>query len=183
MTQIRETIEALCNVLSNHSTTQVSAESFRLAKFDKDEATESLWLTLRTVLSVDDLEPESIRRDNIVSFCKHKLFHKGYRVKKFYQLPEDMSCGSRELMLALGWLIAKEDVMSASLTKLEPVVFEDPPLDSSLYEKIPLPRGLDALSELIASFLLLCSLLIHLLLILPSSSKIMCVPRTVSLSM
>ena len=148
MTQIRETIEALCNVLSNHSTTQVSAESFRLAKFDKDEATESLWLTLRTVLSVDDLEPESIIRDNIVSFCKHKLFHKGYRVKKFYQLPEDMSCGSRELMLALGWLIAKEDVMSASLTKLEPVVFEDPPLDSSLYEKIPLPRGLDALSEL-----------------------------------
>ncbi|PFX18437.1 Uncharacterized protein C14orf80-like [Stylophora pistillata] len=147
MAQIRETIEALCTVLSSQSTTQVSAESFRLAKFDKDEATESLWLTIRKVLSVDDLEPEAISGNNMVAFCKHELFHKGYGGKSLYQLPEDMSRGSRELILALGWLIAKEDVTSALIAKLEPVVFEDPPLNLTLYEKIPLAKGLDACSE------------------------------------
>ena len=146
MAQIRETIEALCTVLNNHCTTNVSAENFRLAKFDKDEATESLWLTLHTVLCVGSVKLED-KSHNIVAFCKHKMFHKGYRVNDFFQLPDDMSRGSRELMLALGWLIASEDVVHTFLNDLEPLVVEDPPLDFSLHDTIPLPRGLDGFKE------------------------------------
>lgn len=149
MAQIRETIEALCTVLNNHCPTTASAESFRLAKFDKDEATESLWKTLYTVLCTKNwLKPVDKSNHNVVAFCKHKMFHKGYRVNDFFQLPADMSRGSRELMLALGWLIAREDVISTFINRLEPLVFEDPPVDLSLYERIPLPRVHENFTEL-----------------------------------
>lgn len=150
MAQIRETIEALCTVLNNHCITKVSAESFRLAKFDKDEATETLWLTLHTVLCTENLiKPIDKSSHNVVAFCKHKMFHKGYKVHDFFQLPEDMNRGSRELILALGWLIAKEDVISTFINRLQPLVFEDPPVDSSLYDRIPLPGVPDAFTELL----------------------------------
>lgn len=149
MAHIRETIEALCTVLNNHCPTKVSAESFRLAKFDKDEATESLWMTLETVLCTENwLKPVDNCNHNVVTFCKHHMFHKGYRVNDFFQLPADMSHGSRELMLALGWLIAREDVISTFINRLEPMVFEDPPVDLSLYDGIPLPGVLDGFTEL-----------------------------------
>lgn len=148
MAQIRETIEALCTVLNNHCPTKISAESFRLAKFNKEEATESLWLTLHTVLCTENLKPNDKSNRSVVAFCKHQMFHKGYRVNDFFELPEDMSHGSRELMLALGWLIAKEDVVSKFINKLEPVVYEDPPVDLSLCDRIPLPGVLDGFTEL-----------------------------------
>ena len=144
MAQIRETIEALCSVLNRSCPTKVSAECFRLAKFNKEEATESLWSTLFTVLCKENLtKPIDKSNPSVVAFCKHKMFHKGYRLNEFFRLPDDMSRGSRELMLALGWLIAREDVVSSFINKLEPLVFEDPPVDSSLYDKIPLPPALD----------------------------------------
>lgn len=144
MAQIRETIEALCSVLNSNCPTKASAECFRLAKFNKDEATESLWSTLFTVLCTENLtKPIDKGNPSVVAFCKHKMFHKGYRLNEFFRLPDDMTRGSRELMLALGWLIAREDVVSSFINKLEPLVFEDPPMDSSLYDKIPLPRALD----------------------------------------
>ena len=102
MAQIRETIEALCTVLNNHCPGKISAESFRLAKFDKKEATDSLWMTLHTVLTAESLKPSDQRHHNVAKFCKHVMFRKGYRVNEFFQLPADMSYGSRELMLALG---------------------------------------------------------------------------------
>lgn len=144
MSQIRETIEALCSVLNSHCPTKVTAECFRLAKFNKEEATESLWLTLFTVLCTENLtKPIDKSNHSVVAFCKHKMFHKGYRLNEFFRLPDDMSHGSRELVLALGWLIAREDVVSSFINKLEPLVFEDPPVDLSLYDKIPLPGALD----------------------------------------
>lgn len=144
MAQIRETIEALCSVLNSNCPTKVSAECFRLAKFNKEEATESLWSTLFTVLCTENLtKPIDKSNQSVVTFCKHKMFHKGYRLNEFFRLPDDMSRGSRELMLALGWLIAREDVVSSFINKLEPLVFEDPPVDLSLYDKIPLPPALD----------------------------------------
>lgn len=142
MAQIRETIEALCSVLNSNYPTKVSAECFRLAKFNKEEATESLWSTLFTVLCTQNLT-NPINKSSVVAFCKHKMFHKGYRLNDFFRLPDDMSRGSRELMLALGWLIAREDVVSSFINKLEPLVFEDPPMDLSLCDRIPLPPGLD----------------------------------------
>ena len=142
MTQIRETIEALCTVLNNHCPDKIFAENFRQAKFDKDEATEILWQTLGTVLCrTESLQSVDKSNHNAVTFCKHKLFHKGYRVKDFFRLPEDMSHGSREVMMALGWLMAKEDVVGKFIVNLEPFIFEDPPIDLSLHSKIPLPTS------------------------------------------
>lgn len=148
MAQIRETIEALCTVLNNHCPNKVSAESFRQAKFDKGEVTETLWLTLHTILCTESFKPSNKSKQDVANFCKHNMFHKGYRVSEFFRLPEDMSWGSRELMLALGWLIAKDDVVSKFINKLEPLIFEDPPLDLSLYDKIPLPGAVDGFTEL-----------------------------------
>lgn len=147
MAQIRETIEALCTVLNNHGHGDVSAESFRLAKFDKEEATETLWMTLHTVLQTESLKQSDKSSHNVVNFCKHKMFHKGYRVSDFFRLPQNMSYGSRELMLALGWIMAREDVITQFINKLEPLIFEDPPVDLSLYDKIPLPVAHDGLTE------------------------------------
>ena len=147
MAQIRETIEALCTVLNNHCPGKISAESFRLAKFDKKEATDSLWMTLHTVLTAESLKPSDQRHHNVAKFCKHVMFRKGYRVNEFFQLPADMSYGSRELMLALGWLMAKEDVVTKFINKLKPLIFEDPPVDFSLFEKIPLPLVPDHCTE------------------------------------
>ena len=143
MAQIRETIEALCTILNNYCPDKVSAENFRQAKFDKEEATVTLWETLHAVLWTESLKPVGKSDHDVVNFCKHKMFHKGYRVKDFFLLPEDMSHGSRELMLALGWLMAKEDVVTKFINKLEPLIFEDPPMDLPLYDKIPLPTALD----------------------------------------
>ena len=144
MAQIRDTIEALCSILNSNCRTKVSAECLRLAKFNKEEATESLWSTLFTVLYTGNLT-KHIDKSNqsIVAFCKHKMFHKGYQLDEFFRLPDDMSRGSRELMLALGWLIAREDVVSSFINKLEPLVFEDPPMDLPLYDEIPLRPALD----------------------------------------
>lgn len=147
MAQIRETIEALCTVLNNCCPEKVSAESFRQAKFDKAEATVTLWQTLHAVLRTESLKPVGKSDHDVVNFCKHKMFHKGYRVNDFFRLPEDMSRGSRELMLALGWLMAKEDVVTKFTNKLEPLIFEDPPMDLSLYDKIPLPAALGDFTE------------------------------------
>ena len=147
MAQIRETIEALCTVLNNYCPDKVSAESFRQAKFDKEEATVTLWQALHAVLRTESLKPVGKSDHDVVNFCKHKMFHKGYRVNDFFRLPEDMSRGSRELMLALGWLMAKEDVVTKFINKLEPLIFEDPPMDLSLYDKIPLPAALGDFTE------------------------------------
>jgi len=147
MAQIRDTIEALCIVLNNHCPNKLCAESFRQAKFDKDEATETLWLTLHTVLCTESLKPTDICNHGVVNLCKHKMFQKGYRVNDFFRLPEDMSCGSRELMLALGWLMAKQDVVTTFINKLEPLISEDPPMDLTLYGEIPLPAAPDGFTE------------------------------------
>lgn len=143
MAQIREAIEAICTVLNNHCPDQVSAESFRLAKFDKNETTAKLWRTLYTVLCIQHFQPIDESIQDLVHLCKHKMFQKGYRTRSFYFLPEDMSHGSRELMLALGWLMAKEDVLTMFINGLEPLILEDPPIDMALYEKIPLTATVD----------------------------------------
>ena len=147
MAQIRETIEALCTLLNNHCPDKISAESFRLAKFDKKEATDLLWTTLHTVLTAESVKSSDQYHHDVAKFCKHVMFRKGYRVNEFFRLPEDMSYGSRELLLALGWLMAKEDVVTKFINKLEPLIFEDPPVDISLFEKIPLPVVTDHCTE------------------------------------
>jgi hypothetical protein len=40
-----------------------------------------------------------------------------YKSIEFYCLPSDMSFGSRELLLALGWLLLKSNVLEVSTNK------------------------------------------------------------------
>ena len=143
MAQVREIIEAICSLFNDCCPEEISAESFRQAKFDKNETTATLWRTLHTVLCINTSQTIASSKHNFVNFCKHKMFQKGYKVRDFYSLPEDMSRGSRELILALGWLMAKEDIITMLINRLEPLIFEDPPIDLSLYDKIPLPETLD----------------------------------------
>ena len=136
MSQIRETIECLCNIMVYHGTRKTTAEAFRQAKFDKPEATESMWLVLfslnlledkhfakkeeKHVASVAECEPE-----RTVRLCKHKLFRKGYRSVGFYSLPEDMSFGSRQILLAVGWLVASEKVIDKLIGQARSLLTED----------------------------------------------------------
>lgn len=47
-----------------------------------------------------------------------------------------MFYGSRELMLVLGWLMVKEDVLIMFINGFEFLIFEDLLIDMVLYEKI-----------------------------------------------
>ena len=143
MAQIREIIGAICTIFNGHCPEEISPESFRQAKFDMNDTTPTLWRTLHTVLCINTFRPIDSSKHNLVNLCKHAMFQKGYKVTDFYNLPEDMSRGSRELMLALGWLMSKEDILSELISRLEPLIFEDPPIDLYSNDKIPLPKTLD----------------------------------------
>ncbi|XP_036987916.2 tubulin epsilon and delta complex protein 1 [Artibeus jamaicensis] len=87
-----------------------SPETFRRAKFDLPEAAPALWQLLFRVLSqlraggsTATLAPEAQAR-----WVKSELLSQGYPRQGLTQLPEDGSRGSRELLLALSWLLARE---------------------------------------------------------------------------
>lgn len=48
---------------------------------------------------------------NLVDGVKLSLFSMNYRCMTFYSLPNDMSCGSRELLIAFGFVIAKTNIL------------------------------------------------------------------------
>ncbi|XP_008070710.1 uncharacterized protein C14orf80 homolog isoform X1 [Carlito syrichta] len=86
-----------------------SPEIFRRAKFDRPEAAPALWQLLFRVLSplpADDASasPALEARARLV---KSALCSRGYPRLALAQLPEDGSSGSRELLLALSWLLAR----------------------------------------------------------------------------
>ncbi|KAM5337752.1 uncharacterized protein AAES06_009422 isoform 2-T2 [Glossophaga mutica] len=87
-----------------------SPETFRRAKFDRPEAAPALWRLLFRVLSQlraggarASPAPEAQAR-----WVKSELLSQGYPRQGLTQLPEDGSRGSRELLLALSWLLARE---------------------------------------------------------------------------
>lgn len=45
-------------------------------------------------------------------YVKRELQTRGFYSKEFASLPADMSSGSREVLLALGWLLCKENIMA-----------------------------------------------------------------------
>ncbi|CAO2587564.1 Tubulin epsilon and delta complex protein 1 [Lemmus lemmus] len=86
-----------------------SPEIFRRAKFDRPEAAPMLWQLLLRVLSplaandtLTDLPPEAQAR-----VVKSALDSQGYPRSALVQCPEGSSQRSRELLLALSWLLAR----------------------------------------------------------------------------
>ncbi|XP_037703419.1 tubulin epsilon and delta complex protein 1-like [Choloepus didactylus] len=96
-----------------------SPETFRRAKFDRPEAAPALWQLLFRVLSpiseagaTAPPAPEAQAR-----LVKAALRSEGYPRPALAQLPEDGSPGSRELLLALSWLLARRPLLERLLAR------------------------------------------------------------------
>ncbi|XP_045253630.2 tubulin epsilon and delta complex protein 1 isoform X2 [Macaca fascicularis] len=96
-----------------------SPEIFRRAKFDRPEATSALWQLLFRVLSPFPAGNAlaSIALEVQARLVKSALCSQGYPRLALAQLPEDGSKGSRELLLALSWLLARGPVPEQMLAQ------------------------------------------------------------------
>lgn len=115
---IKDAISLLCKIINHHGASKLNPETFRLAKFDKDEATEPMWKLLFGTNhflkcgSFQVAKDISKQHDRHIVFCsKLELLKKGYHSKDFFMLPEDMSSGSREILLAFGWLMSRAKLL------------------------------------------------------------------------
>ncbi|XP_078594176.1 tubulin epsilon and delta complex protein 1-like [Branchiostoma floridae x Branchiostoma japonicum] len=119
MSQIKECIQSLAQFLTATlgEKVHVSAETFRQAKFDRPEVTRPLWFLLYQLLNYPGTceEPTSteiqLTDDVVVTSVKTCLYLHGYRSPEFLALPSSMEHGSRELLLAFGWLTAATDTI------------------------------------------------------------------------
>lgn len=96
-----------------------SPEIFRRAKFDRPEAAPVLWQLLLRVLTPlaanntwADLAPEAQAR-----VVKSALGSRGYPRSVLLQFPDGSSQGSRELLLALSWLLAQGPLLEQLLAQ------------------------------------------------------------------
>ncbi|XP_054305237.2 tubulin epsilon and delta complex protein 1 isoform X6 [Pongo pygmaeus] len=102
-----------------------SPEIFRRAKFDRPEAvtlaqrTSALWQLLFRVLSPLPVGNAlaSLALEAQAHLVKSALCSQGYPRLALAQLPEDGSQGSRELLLALSWLLARGPVPEQMLAQ------------------------------------------------------------------
>ncbi|EDV23997.1 uncharacterized protein TRIADDRAFT_57775 [Trichoplax adhaerens] len=141
MAQIKHAIESLCTVLNFNRQCAIQAESFRQAKFDRHEQTRTFWLLLFDSICYSkylQVMPEAHLSDvtlnlfeckhflpiseQIVVYVKHYLYSFGYGVASFYQLPNNMSYGSRELLLAFSWLLAKRNIIESYIHNIEDIL-------------------------------------------------------------
>ncbi|XP_054836301.1 tubulin epsilon and delta complex protein 1 [Eublepharis macularius] len=96
---------------------RVSPETFRLAKFDRPEASIIFWKLLYSLLTqIQGGEwKESADTGSQVRFVKSVAFSHGYRRLAFYDLPCDGSAGSRELLLVFSWFLCRINLMEQLL--------------------------------------------------------------------
>ncbi|XP_067392451.1 tubulin epsilon and delta complex protein 1 isoform X2 [Emydura macquarii macquarii] len=109
-------IGALCRALPPGS--RPAPEIFRLAKFDRPQASLEIWRLLYSLLKQIHeggwTEPDTIGTQ--IRFVKSVLWYHGYGRPEFYQLPSDGSLGSRELLLAFSWLLNRISLLEQLLT-------------------------------------------------------------------
>ncbi|CAI9724606.1 Hypothetical predicted protein [Octopus vulgaris] len=131
----KKVIRLLTKILSCHGTSKIQAENFRLSKFNKPEAVVPMLCLLCDVihiykfgmphqpccnceLAIDSTKSlERIPDCTYLDFVQRELFKLGYKSCDLFSIPEDLSSGSRELLLALSWFISKIDFMSILLEK------------------------------------------------------------------
>ncbi|CAF1315482.1 unnamed protein product [Adineta steineri] len=142
--QIRPVIECFCQILSLYGFSSVTPEIFRLAKFNRNEATIPLWRLIFEILHFDPIKPnqqqtskkfDQTPKDELVYMIKNDLFTRGYTYEYFLSLDSKMEKGSRQLLLCLGWLIYHAKVidkcMEACLNSDSLLDYDD---TSSLYQ-------------------------------------------------
>ncbi|XP_045308180.1 tubulin epsilon and delta complex protein 1 isoform X7 [Leopardus geoffroyi] len=113
-----------------------SPEIFRRAKFDRPEAAPALWQLLFRVLSplsangasAPPAQGEPPSTEAQVRVVKSELRSQGYPRRALAQLPEDGSQGSRELLLALAWLLARGPLLERLLAQTRVRLGDEIPL-------------------------------------------------------
>ncbi|RUS71910.1 hypothetical protein EGW08_020323 [Elysia chlorotica] len=119
--QARAINELLCTILEENHISFVRAETLRQAKFDKCSAAKSIGQLLFDVVCVCESDnvnqgleflKRMIPNENQMIFLKTKLQGWGYLSDSFAKLPNDFSTGSRELLLALGWVIYQQSFIN-----------------------------------------------------------------------
>lgn len=63
--------------------------------------------------------------DEVVVYVKRELQTKGYYSVDFARLPKDMHCGSRELLLAFGWLLSNSKIIEKFVMSRTSVLEDD----------------------------------------------------------
>ncbi|XP_040830904.1 tubulin epsilon and delta complex protein 1 isoform X2 [Ochotona curzoniae] len=94
-----------------------SPETFRRAKFDRPEAAAALWSLLARVLSALPAPAVPASLGPEARWVKAALRAQGYQRRALWELPEDGSRGSRELLLALSWLLARGPLLEQLLAQ------------------------------------------------------------------
>ncbi|KAJ8309115.1 hypothetical protein KUTeg_013989 [Tegillarca granosa] len=134
MAQVKETIELLTKVLNRNGTSKIKAEIFRLAKFNDEDATESFWKLLFELLYfckygvIDEVTIKAyseLSREELAVYVKREMQALGFTSYAFSSLPNDMSQGSRELLLAFAWLLCKGSLIDKFMDKCASPVEED----------------------------------------------------------
>eukprot|EP00794_Sanderia_malayensis_P008251 gene8251-9133_t len=125
---IKSVIENLCLLLTANGASKMNPEYFRQAKYDENQATRPMWIlnyeVMNMVANESRISSERANENNLVTFVKSAYFQLDYRCKDFYSLPNDMSYGSRELLIAFGWFIAQYEVFEVLETRLETPIFD-----------------------------------------------------------
>lgn len=111
MSEIKLTLDALCDLLGSlfdsDSNSNLKPIFFKHAKYNKTDAgtIPVFWNMLYKMI------PIAIKENNVNKIQKVKLFFASlnYQDLEFYSLSEDMNSGSRILLLAFSWLLAKEN--------------------------------------------------------------------------
>lgn len=119
--RIQDTIHLLCKICCDCGIPKMSPETFRLAKFNKTEACESLWFFLFHVSSLikhvtetplEQFQPYTgvINPTFCVAKVKTFLHDLGYARNEFYTA--SYATHSRELLLAFGWLLNEVQLLN-----------------------------------------------------------------------
>ena len=123
---IRESIQLLSSILTECDFAKLPSEAFRQAKFNNEVARRPFWgLLLHTVRFLQQLDtstgggtlklgPEVVAKQesfHLQAFVVHKYFFAmGYCRCEFMSSPAK-AIGSRELLLAFGWLLCKSELI------------------------------------------------------------------------
>ncbi|CAF1373937.1 unnamed protein product [Rotaria sordida] len=112
--EVRPIIDCFCQILSLHGFSIITSETFRLAKYDQNEATVPLYKLIFELIHFDSNPTNQelfknkfsqMSKDEIVNIIKDDLYKRGYTYDHFLSLDNNMEKGSRQLLVCLGWLI------------------------------------------------------------------------------
>ncbi|XP_022194904.1 tubulin epsilon and delta complex protein 1 isoform X4 [Nilaparvata lugens] len=111
MTEVKSVIYHLCKLFNGlFSSEIIKPEHFRYSKFDEtsDEVVPALWKLLHNLCCSTTQKKMRCDSADIVSCVKLAFARMRYSCLSLFNLPTNMKVGSRELLLALAWLLTTD---------------------------------------------------------------------------